>query len=89
MARRQGPFTCSFCGKRREQTRRVIAGPHGVYICEECIGLCNQILAEGPQDSCPRAREEVGALRSPRPPAWRRLLHGWHVGAWHLTLSRA
>jgi ATP-dependent protease Clp ATPase subunit len=50
VARRQGPFTCSFCGKRRDQTRRLIAGPNGVYICAECVGLCNEILAEGPAE---------------------------------------
>ncbi len=36
---------CSFCGKRQEEVDRIIAGP-GVYICNECIGLCNSILAE-------------------------------------------
>lgn len=37
---------CSFCGKRQEEVERIIAGP-GVYICNECIGLCNSILDEG------------------------------------------
>jgi ATP-dependent Clp protease ATP-binding subunit ClpX len=36
---------CSFCGKRQEEVDRIIAGP-GVYICNECIGLCNSILSE-------------------------------------------
>lgn len=36
---------CSFCGKRQEQVRRLIAGP-GVFICNECVGLCNGILGE-------------------------------------------
>ena len=36
---------CSFCGKPRDDSLRLIAGP-GVYICAECIGLCNEILAE-------------------------------------------
>ena len=36
---------CSFCGKLRDDSLRLIAGP-GVYICAECIGLCNEILAE-------------------------------------------
>jgi hypothetical protein len=45
MARRTGPDTCSFCGKHRDQTRRLIVGPHGVYICAECVNLCNEILA--------------------------------------------
>jgi ATP-dependent Clp protease ATP-binding subunit ClpA len=36
---------CSFCGKTSAQVRRLIAGP-GVYICDECIDLCNEIIAE-------------------------------------------
>ncbi len=36
---------CSFCGKQQEQVRRIIAGP-GVYICDECIGLCQEIIEE-------------------------------------------
>ncbi len=36
---------CSFCGKSQEQVRKLIAGP-GVYICDECVELCNEILEE-------------------------------------------
>ena len=36
---------CSFCGKGKEHVRKLVAGP-GVYICDQCIGLCNQVLAE-------------------------------------------
>ena len=36
---------CSFCGKSQEQVRKLIAGP-GVYICDECVDLCNEILDE-------------------------------------------
>jgi ATP-dependent Clp protease ATP-binding subunit ClpX len=38
-------FRCSFCGKSQEQVRKLIAGPE-VYICDECIGLCNDIILE-------------------------------------------
>ena len=41
----KGQLKCSFCGKYQEQVRRLVAGP-GVYICDECIGLCNDIIAE-------------------------------------------
>lgn len=37
---------CSFCGKRWEQVRDMFAGPEGVHICDECIALCQEILAE-------------------------------------------
>ena len=36
---------CSFCGKAQEQVKRLVAGP-GVYICDECVGLCNEIIGE-------------------------------------------
>ena len=39
------PVKCSFCGKTQEGVRRIIAGP-GVYICDECIGLCASIVDE-------------------------------------------
>ena len=34
---------CSFCGKAQENVRKIVAGP-GVYICDECINLCNSII---------------------------------------------
>ncbi len=41
---------CSFCGKNRDQVRKLIAGPT-VYICDECVGLCNEIMAEEWQEA--------------------------------------
>lgn len=38
------PCECSFCGKRKEEVRTLIAGPHEVYICNECIDVCNDII---------------------------------------------
>ncbi len=38
-------FKCNFCGKSQKQVKKLIAGP-GVYICDECIGLCNEIIEE-------------------------------------------
>ena len=38
-------LTCSFCGKSQRQVKKLIAGP-GVYICDECIDLCNDIIIE-------------------------------------------
>ena len=36
---------CSFCGKTQDQVRKIVAGPD-VYICDECIHLCNEIIEE-------------------------------------------
>ena len=38
-------FKCNFCTKSQKQVKRLIAGD-GVYICDECIGLCNEIIEE-------------------------------------------
>ena len=52
---------CSFCGKSRDQVRKLIAGPT-VYICDECVGLCNDIMAEEWKE----AKEEISSkLRKP------------------------
>ncbi len=52
---------CSFCGKSRDQVRKLIAGPT-VYICDECVGLCNEIMAEEWQE----VKEEISSrLRKP------------------------
>ena len=37
---------CSFCGKTEEQVRKLIAGPEGVYICDECVEICSEIISE-------------------------------------------
>ncbi|MFR1758728.1 MAG: ClpX C4-type zinc finger protein, partial [Christensenellaceae bacterium] len=49
---------CSFCGKAQEQVRRLVAGP-GVYICDECIELCQEIIEEDLHDAAPAAPEEI------------------------------
>ncbi len=41
---------CSFCGKSQKQVKKLIAGP-GVYICDECIDLCNEIIEEEPAEA--------------------------------------
>ncbi|HEX8728496.1 MAG TPA: ClpX C4-type zinc finger protein [Ktedonobacterales bacterium] len=45
MANKPATYSCSFCGKANTQVRRLIAGPNGVFICDECVALCNEILA--------------------------------------------
>ena len=50
MAKFDAHLKCSFCGKSQDQVRKLIAGP-GVYICDECIDLCNEILDEELMDS--------------------------------------
>jgi ATP-dependent Clp protease ATP-binding subunit ClpX len=49
---------CSFCGKSQKQVKKLIAGP-GVYICDECIDLCNEIIEEELSDSADMPFEEL------------------------------
>jgi hypothetical protein len=78
-AHRGRDLRCSFCGKRQEQVQRLIAGPR-VYICDQCIGLCNEILAEVPPPAPsalsgrPVARHRTNSTARPW---WRRLLERW------------
>jgi ATP-dependent Clp protease ATP-binding subunit ClpX len=58
------PYRCSFCGKSQEQVRKLIAG-QGVYICDECISLCQEIIEEEMLES-PRSRPKAAKLPNPR-----------------------
>jgi ATP-dependent Clp protease ATP-binding subunit ClpX len=51
-------FRCSFCGKSQDQVRKLIAGPE-VYICDECINLCNEIILEELEDDVPTELQNV------------------------------
>ena len=58
------PYRCSFCGKSQEQVRKLIAG-QGVYICDECINLCQEIIEEEMLEA-PKAKPSVAKLPNPR-----------------------
>ena len=52
---------CSFCGKSQKQVKKLIAGP-GVYICDECIDLCNEIIEEELAESSEVKLDDLPAL---------------------------
>ncbi|HXG39966.1 MAG TPA: ATP-dependent Clp protease ATP-binding subunit ClpX [Candidatus Limnocylindrales bacterium] len=58
------PYRCSFCGKSQEQVRKLIAG-QGVYICDECINLCQEIIEEEMLEA-PRQKPQAAKLPNPR-----------------------
>ncbi|MBV9282801.1 MAG: ATP-dependent Clp protease ATP-binding subunit ClpX [Chloroflexi bacterium] len=58
-------YRCSFCGKSQEQVHRLIAGPGGVYICDECIDLCQEIIAEE-QQTTTAARLPLTKIPTPK-----------------------
>jgi len=49
---------CSFCGKSQHEVRKLIAGP-SVFICDECVELCNDIIREEMQDQSPAVLQEI------------------------------
>jgi ATP-dependent Clp protease ATP-binding subunit ClpX len=66
---------CSFCGKSQKQVKKLIAGP-GVYICDECIDLCNEIIEEEFSEGA-----DVGMLEElPKPHQIRQFLDGYVIG---------
>src|SRR4029077_16688669 len=69
-----GTLKCSFCGKSQNDVRKLIAGPT-VYICDECIELCNDIIAEeGEEEKCGETR------RPPTPAEIKTVLDQYVVG---------
>ena len=66
---------CTFCGKTQHQARRLIAGPN-VYICDECVGLCNDIIAE----ESDRDRRTMRQTGLPRPKEIKRVLDEYVIG---------
>jgi ATP-dependent Clp protease ATP-binding subunit ClpX len=65
MSKYDSHLKCSFCGKSQEQVRKLIAGP-GVYICDECVDLCNEILDEELFDSSAAAPQPVPRSEPPQ-----------------------
>ena len=53
-----GEIRCSFCNKTQDQVRKLIAGPGGVYICDECVDICADIIEEEFEDENEPQREE-------------------------------
>ena len=56
---------CSFCGKAQENVKRIIAGP-GVYICDECVGLCSNIIEEEFEEMCTEEKAQENQSLSPK-----------------------
>ncbi|MCK9485747.1 MAG: ATP-dependent Clp protease ATP-binding subunit ClpX [Dehalococcoidia bacterium] len=60
-------YNCSFCGKNQDQVKRLIAGPGAVYICDECVELCQEIINEEAQGSSKTAAKGgKSRLRTPQ-----------------------
>lgn len=70
----KGQLKCSFCGKSQDQVRKLVAGP-GVYICDECIELCTEIVEEELG-----TEEEIDLKEVPKPMEIRKFLDDYVIG---------
>jgi len=61
-------YKCSFCGKVQGEVKRLIAGPDRVFICDECVALCEQIITE--EKGSPTAHEPAGIVSKNVNPKW-------------------
>jgi ATP-dependent Clp protease ATP-binding subunit ClpX len=68
------PLKCSFCGKGQEEVKKLIAGP-SVFICNECVDLCNEIIAEEWEEA-----KEAKIPRLPKPSEIKRSLDEYVIG---------
>jgi ATP-dependent Clp protease ATP-binding subunit ClpX len=68
-------LSCSFCGKSQKEVKKLIAGPT-VYICDECIGLCNDIIAE----EIEKEEQTVGLATVPKPAEIKAVLDEYVIG---------
>ena len=75
---RQGP-RCSFCGKDQRQVNRLVAGPN-VYICNECIALCNDILNDEEFMAQETDRGEISPVNLPAPAEMKKTLDEYVIG---------
>src|SRR6478752_1124048 len=71
----KGQLKCSFCGKSQDEVRKLVAGP-GVYICDECVELCNDILTEELENGAPFAPK----LQVPTPQDIKQALDEYIIG---------
>ena len=72
---RSGNLVCSFCGKSQDEVRKLIAGPT-VYICDECIDLCNDIIAE----ECDQEEGLASTSAVPKPSEIKKVLDQYVIG---------
>ncbi|MEM9490694.1 MAG: ATP-dependent Clp protease ATP-binding subunit ClpX [Myxococcota bacterium] len=68
-------LSCSFCGKSQKEVKKLIAGPT-VYICDECIGLCNDIIAE----EIEKEDQTYGQATIPKPQQIKKILDEYVIG---------
>lgn len=73
-------FRCSFCGKPQEQVRKLIAGPNGAYICDECVDICAEIIEEELEDEDVSGFDEEEQINLLKPEEMKAFLDEYVIG---------
>jgi len=78
MAKSSGTIKCSFCGKPQEVVKKIIAGPNGVFICDECVSVCQNIMETEAFESFDE--EEIAVRNIPSPSEIKKILDEYVIG---------
>lgn len=73
-------FRCSFCGKPQEQVRKLIAGPGGAYICDECVDICAEIIEEELEEEADDGFDEKEQINLLKPEEMKAFLDEYVIG---------
>lgn len=73
-------FRCSFCGKSQDQVHKLIAGPNGAYICDECVDICSEIIEEELEEEEFAGEEEVEQINLLKPEELKAFLDEYVIG---------
>ena len=71
---------CSFCGKSQDQVRKLIAGPNGAYICDECVDICSEIIEEELDENDVPEETEAQEINLIKPEEMKAFLDDYVIG---------
>ena len=80
MARNEDRIRCSFCGKTQNQVRKLIAGPNGAFICDECVDICQEIIVEELEDFGPAPEVDSIEINLQKPEDMKAFLDQYVIG---------
>ena len=80
MARNDDRVRCSFCGKTQNQVRKLIAGPNGAFICDECVDICQEIIVEELDDFGPAPETDSIEINLQKPEDMKAFLDQYVIG---------
>lgn len=80
MARNDDKIRCSFCGKTQNQVRKLIAGPNGAFICDECVDICQEIIVEELEDFGPTEDKDSIEINLQKPEDMKAFLDEYVIG---------